>query len=422
MQLTSKQQEYIINANKRWNIKTGAVRSGKSFVDVAYVIARRIRDRIGVPGIVVILGVSKESIERNVLQPMREIYTSDVVSTINSRNIARVCGETVYCLGAAKVTQVAQIQGASIKYCYGDEIAKWHPDVFQILKSRLDKECSCFDGSANPEDPNHWLKTFIDSDGIDLYLQTYTLFDNKFLPDFYVENLCREYRGTVFYDRLILGLWTAAEGVIYRQFADDEEEFLVHVDEEYLQDVDFVSIGIDFGGTRSLTTFVATAIHKKCSKLTVLADYHIQGKKGDIDATRLCEEFIAFLQRLKKHYPSVYIRYVYADSEAQYLINSLRKSIDERGRRITIADSAKYSIKQRIIASNTLLNTGRLFIDESCHLVRSGLKAAIWDPRKADTRLDNFSTDIDIIDAFEYSWERFIIKSNIVFNPVAGGI
>ena len=121
--LTAKQKQYIAEANKRWNFKSGAVRSGKSYVDVTAVIPMRIRERIGKDGLCFIVGVSKETIERNVLQPMRERYTSAVVGTINSRNIARVCGEDVYCLGAEKVSQVAKIQGASAKYVYGDEVA-----------------------------------------------------------------------------------------------------------------------------------------------------------------------------------------------------------------------------------------------------------------------------------------------------------
>ena len=36
---------------------------------------------------------------------------------------------------------------------------------------------------------------------------------------------------------------------------------------------------------------------------------------------------------------------------------------------------------------------------------------ATWDTTKTkDTRLDNFSTDIDILDAFEYAWERYMGK------------
>ena len=178
MQLSSKQNEYILNATHRWNIKSGAVRSGKSFVDTAYMVPFRIRNVSGKPGLNVILGVSKESIERNVLQPMRELYTSQIVGMINNRNVARICGEDVYCLGAEKVSQVAKIQGSSIKYCYGDEIAKWNKEVFQMLKSRLDKPYSCFDGSCNPEHPTHWLKEFLDNPDLDIYLQRYKIFDN----------------------------------------------------------------------------------------------------------------------------------------------------------------------------------------------------------------------------------------------------
>lgn len=218
LELSQKQNEYIVNANHRWNLKIGAVRSGKSFVDMAYVVPSRIRERHGKSGLNVIFGVSKETIERNVLQPMREIYTSELIGTINNRNMCRICGEDTYCLGTEKVTQVAKIQGMSIKYAYGDEIAKWNPEVFAMLQSRLDKPYSCFDGACNPEFPSHWLKKFIDKDDIDKYVQSYTLFDNPFLPKDFVDNLCREYNGTVYYDRYILGRWTLAEGLIYPMY------------------------------------------------------------------------------------------------------------------------------------------------------------------------------------------------------------
>lgn len=218
--LTDKQKEYARNAKSRWGIKCGAVRSGKSFVDTAHVIPDRILERKGESGLAVILGVSKSTIERNVLQPMREIYGHKRVGSINSENVAILFGEKVYCLGAEKVSQVAKVQGASFKFCYGDEVAKWNQEVFEMVKSRLDKSYSCFDGSLNPENPTHWLKKFIDSDA-DIYLQQYTLFDNPYLPRDFVENLCREYAGTVYYDRLVMGKWTRAEGLIYQTFTDE---------------------------------------------------------------------------------------------------------------------------------------------------------------------------------------------------------
>ena len=217
--LTDKQKEYARSATHRWNIKSGAVRSGKSFVDTICVIPERIIERRGLSGLNVILGVSKSTIERNVLQPMREIYGFKRIGNINSENIAVLFSEKVYCLGAEKISQVAKVQGASFKYCYGDEVAKWNEEVFEMVKSRLDKEYSCFDGSLNPENPTHWLKRFIDSDA-DIYLQEYTLFDNPHLPKDFVESLCKEYAGTVYYDRLVMGKWTRAEGLIYQSFTD----------------------------------------------------------------------------------------------------------------------------------------------------------------------------------------------------------
>lgn len=224
LELSPKQNEYILNADRRYNFKIGAVRSGKSFVDMAYMVPYRIRERHGKPGLNLILGVSKSTIERNVLEPMREIYTSRLVGTINASNIASICGEQVYCLGAEKISQVAKIQGMSVKYCYGDEIAKWSPEVFAMLQSRLDKPYSCMDGACNPEYPTHWLKQFIDRPDIDTYIQPYTIFDNPFLSPDFVENLCKEYAGTVYYDRLILGKWTLAEGLIYPMFRNALEE------------------------------------------------------------------------------------------------------------------------------------------------------------------------------------------------------
>lgn len=89
-------------------------------------------------GLSVILGVTKSTIERNVLEPMRNIYGDELVGVISSDNTARIFGEKCYCLGAEKISQVSKLRGASFKYCYGDEVADWSEDVFALLKSRLE--------------------------------------------------------------------------------------------------------------------------------------------------------------------------------------------------------------------------------------------------------------------------------------------
>lgn len=217
MLLTPKQAQYLREANHRWNFKGGATRSGKTYMDYRWMIASRIRERKNLPGLTFILGVSKSTIERNVLTPMRELYGEELVGTISSDNTVWLFGELCYALGAEKITQVSKLRGASAKYVYGDEVAEWSQDVFDLLKSRLEYSYSCFDGTFNPKDPLHWLKQFLDSDA-DIYYQTYSIDDNPFLDPVFVTELKKEYAGTVLYDRYILGLWAASEGALFTTY------------------------------------------------------------------------------------------------------------------------------------------------------------------------------------------------------------
>ena len=430
MQLSKMQNEYIVNATHRWNIKSGAVRSGKSFVDTAFVIPFRIRERAGKPGLNVILGVSKESIERNVLQPMREIYTDKLVGNINNRNIARVCGEDVYCLGAEKVSQVAKIQGASIKYCYGDEIAKWNKEVFQMLKSRLDKPYSCFDGSCNPEHPTHWLKEFLDTPELDIYLQKYTIFDNPYLDPAFVEQLCREYDGTIYYDRLILGLWKRADGSIYKNFADHPEAFRCRIVEHpgsspdckefRKQDLVSIEVGLDFGGNKSGHAFVARGYTDNYRDVIALKSRRIKAadENEDIDSNRLDELFCEFVGEVIEKY-AVVVRHgqtveycnvesVFYDNAETVLGNSIRNAVEQKYPWISVKGAMKKAINDRIRCTVRLMGAKRFWITEDCESLKTAFSEAVWDKdvKEKDERLDDGSTDIDSLDAFEYTIER----------------
>ena len=402
--LTNKQIEYANNANARWNIKTGAVRSGKSYVDTACVVPSRIIERLKKPGLSVILGVSKSTVERNVLQPMREIYGIKRVGTINNENIAMLFGEKVYCLGAEKITQVAKIQGASIKYCYGDEIAKWNKEVFEMLKSRLDKPYSCFDGACNPENPTHWLKEFMDSD-IDLYLQHYRIFDNPHLPKEFVDNLCKEYAGTVYYDRLIEGLWKRAEGVIYRKYADNPEQFKKSVSKDDLHEI---VIGVDFGGNNSGHSFVARGYGYDGSVYGLKSIRHMNKDfQQGIDPNILNKLVIDFISDVQKKYGNVYA--LYWDNAETTLGQGIRNAVADVFPSIIVRPAKKKRIKDRIDCVVRLMGAGRFYLTEDCETLDKALQDAVYDSKKQnDERLDDGSTDIDTLDAFEYTIERDI--------------
>lgn len=428
MQLSRKQNEYIVNATHRWNIKSGAVRSGKSYVDTAFVIPFRIRERAGKPGLNAILGVSKESIERNVLQPMREIYTDKLIGTINSRNVARICGEDVYCLGAEKVSQVAKIQGASIKYCYGDEVAKWNREVFQMLKSRLDKPYSCFDGSCNPEHPTHWLKEFLDNPELDIYLQKYTIFDNPYLDPEFVAQLCKEYEGTIYYDRLILGLWKRAEGAIYKYFADHPEQFRCKIVDRFSKnpdcrefqkrDIVSIEIGLDFGGSQSGHAFVARGYTDDYRDVIALKSRRVLASETEpIDSNRLDALFCDFLQEIMDRYADAVYQWgeteycnlesVFWDNAETVLGSSIRNAVEKRFPWISVKQAKKKRVNDRINCTVRLMGAGRFFITDECKSLETAFKDAVWDKEKQeDERLDDGSTDIDSLDAFEYTIER----------------
>ena len=216
MPLTEFQQEFLRNCSHRWNIKTGATRSGKTYLDCAVTIPKRIcaaRDE----GLLVMLGNTLGTLERNVLEPMRALWGAELVGVVRTSaagNVVQLFGRKVYVLGADNKKHIARIQGAAFEYAYGDEITTWDEGVFQMLKSRLSCPHSHFDGTCNPDNPQHWFKRFLDSDA-DIYCQAYTIDDNPTLPPEFVAQLKKEYAGTVYYNRFILGQWAAAGGIIY---------------------------------------------------------------------------------------------------------------------------------------------------------------------------------------------------------------
>ena len=102
--LTEFQQEFLRNCSHRWNVKTGATRSGKTYLDCAVTIPKRIcaaRDE----GLCVMLGNTLGTLERNVLEPMRALWGPELVGVVRtsaSGNIVQLFGRKVYVLGADK--------------------------------------------------------------------------------------------------------------------------------------------------------------------------------------------------------------------------------------------------------------------------------------------------------------------------------
>lgn len=399
MALSSKQQEYLQSCDHRWNIKVGATGSGKSWLDYAVTIPKRLLCMKG-QGAALMLGNTQGTVNRNIIEPMREIWGKDLVGRIISgENYANIFGQKVYVLGADKQTSVTKIQGMTVEYAYGDEMTTWAQPVFEMLKSRLRCEHSFFDGTANPDSAHHYLKRFIDSDA-DVYCQTSTIDDNPFLPREFVEQLKKEYAGTVYYKRFILGQWAAAEGACYPLFAADPSRYIIHEAPPII----YANIGVDFGGGTSGHAFQCVGFTFRMAEMVILEEYF---NKSALDPQTLEAEFTEFVRMCQQKYT---ISEVYCDSAEQTLINGLRIAADQNNLRVNVANAMKKPITDRIRAACKLQGADRFKILEHCRTTVDAYASAVYDSRNLtqDVRLDNGTSNIDTLDATEYAYEREI--------------
>ena len=358
MKMSAKQREFWRSANHRWNIKEGATRSGKTYLDY-YLIAKRVLSAHG-EGLICLIGNTRSTLERNILAPMRSIWGEDLVGAIKGNSTVSLFGKTCYALGADKASQKERLQGAGIEYCYGDEITTWNREVFEMLKSRLDKPHSCFDGTCNPDGPEHWLLEFMNS-GADVFRQSYTIYDNPYLPKEFVENLEREYRGTVYFDRFILGKWTRAEGLVSPMVDRRAHTFVdPPADGRYFISIDYGTVNPTSMGLWCVAGGRAYRIrefyHDSRRELRRLTD-------GD------------YYERLCALAGDLPVEYVVVDPSAASFITLIRRE----GRFCVL--KAKNSVTDGIRYCAGLINDGKIMIHNSCRDTLREFGAYSWDEK-----------------------------------------
>lgn len=419
IEYSQKQLQYIKESlhlnpkeDHRWNIKSGATQCGKTTVDFQEVIPFRIAVRHNMPGLVTILGASLGTIERNVLIPMREYFreknlpraVSQIHKDAAGNTYVKILNQIVYLCGMMNKTAISRLRGSKFKYAYGDEVAEWNEEAFALLKSRMSLDYSCFDGACNPASNTHFLYKFIHSD-IDIYLQEYTIFDNPFLGKKYVKSLCKEYAGTVYYDRYILGKWVRAEGLCYPTIANGKNELIL----TKIPQIQFIVCGVDFGGNKSSHTFTATGYGPNLQYIVVL-----EAKKIDapgVDPQELNDRFEAFIRMVKSKY-SVSGVEVRCDSAEQTLINGFVNLSKRKVLGAVIKNAIKSKINDRINLITRLVAQHRLYWMEWAMASYNAMATCVYNSKDGheDERLDDGSTDIDSVDSTEYTIEVYADK------------
>ena len=411
--LNTKQQDFFFNKDKRINLLTGSVRSGKTYVSL-------LKFAIFVGSMpqkceFLMCGKTITSLKRNCLGLLEDLVGNNFSYSLSSKT-GTLFGRTIWLEGANDIKAESKIRGMTLAGAYVDELTQVPEDFYSMLLSRLSVKNAKLYATTNPDTPTHWVKAeIIDNEEIDKAVWHFNFDDNEILRkenEEYFESLKREYKsmGDVYYQRFILGLWVLAEGIIYKQFANNTELF---VKDEAVDSngnkINFmlVTIGIDYGATRGETEFKATGITQLFREAWTIDEEKLSGIHSPED---MYKSFIDFYKRVINNYGKV--NYCFADYGAlgQVLTFGMNKYLQKNNIPLKVEDCIKGQINDRIYLDQIMFAEGRRFILSKCKYLIEAYKLAVWDDKKEDTRLDDGTTPIDDLDASEYSMFAFYDK------------
>ena len=429
MIFTEKQKAVLRKANCRWNILSGAVRSGKTYVsyfDIPISLREHWNDNA------MFIGKTVNTIDRNVFDPMRQIYGHEMISKIIDKKEIYLFGKRCYVVGANDDRAITKIQGTSLGYAYGDEITTWPENFWNMLKSRLDRPNSKFFGTCNPEAPSHFIKKHIDNKELNLYSEHFTIYDNGTLDPKFVSDLEAEYRGTIYFDKWILGKWIANEGLVYPLFRRERhyltpEQFAKHYG---LHRIRYVIFGGDGANTNDSTAIVPIAIMDNGQAVVLEIFYHNPKINGQLSNEQLMPYIQRYLNDLEEKYMFAQYGVEFCtpiDCAAADLVLMLAYHLSER---YNVMKFTKKDILQTTdVVNNALgrnavcvLNYGGYynyicgkFVECDSPLVVD-LESMIWsaDNKTYDSKIPN-----DCADAFRYALNTYYNNPNNLWETPA---
>lgn len=387
-------------------IADGAIRSGKT---IACIIGFLTWSQEMFQGESFILsGKTMGALKKNVIRPMLQILEAWgwPYTYIRSGTDARVeIGSNSYYLYGAN-TEAAQdaLQGLTAAGAYLDEAALFPQSFIDQAIGRCSVTGAKIWMNCNPEGPHHYIREefLLKSKEKRVYHLHFKMSDNLSLSPKVIERYKRAWpHGSVFYKRFILGLWVAADGLIYQQFADNINDYLI--DSSWLLDnqIIYAVIGVDFGGTKSAHSFTLTGFTKGFKQVAVLDEYY---RKKRINPKQLQDDFIDFVRRAQARYK---VYEAYCDNAEQTLIAGLETACIQEHVPIEIKNAIKGPINDRIAFYNSLIAQGRWKVMKHCKNIIGAFEQAVYDDKKKnmDVRLDDGLMNVDSLDSTEYSTE-----------------
>ena len=236
--------------NWKYLILSGAVRSGKTYIDnyIFLLEMKRVSKLARKSGDVnpkyILAGYSNGSIYNNVISELTNTF--GIEPKFDRHGHFHIFGVEVVPAYTGSSRGVGAIRGMTAFGAYINEASLATEGVFQEIIQRCSKDGARIIADTNPDNPNHWLKTdYIDNHDPAARIKSFhfTLDDNTFLSDDYVQALKAATPSGMFYDRSILGLWVTADGIVYRDF--DQRTMIIN--QEQVPDDLHIYCGVDWG-------------------------------------------------------------------------------------------------------------------------------------------------------------------------------
>ena len=389
--LSKKQLQFLKGDLSRINLLYGSVRSGKTYISLlkwAIWIGQQAQDKQ-----FLMVGKTITTLKRNCLVLLEELIGDNITYSISQKK-AVIFGRTVWLEGANDERSESKIRGMTLMGVYVDELTQIPQDFYLMLLSRLSESGAVLIATTNPDHPKHYVKTeIIDNDLLDKQVIKFLLDDNIFLDEAYKENLKKEYSG-VFYQRFILGDFVRAEGIIFPEFANSPDRWIIKR-EDVPKTFRTVEVGFDIGGNGSAYALTCTGQGYDGVQYRLKA----QKKQAEDMAMDDIEKFVVdFCEECERVY-GVKIGMINCDHVA-VIVNTINDNT-----RYTADLCYKPPLEDRVFLYSKLFSMDKIkFVEGMCDDLIEEMQNLVFD-EKSDRPipLDNGEMQIDTYDSACYS-------------------
>lgn len=368
----------------------GAVSSGKTVISLwAFLLAIRLAPRTG---IIVIVGRTMTTIYQNVFVLFQNtaIFGTLISSQIHytpGASSARILGREVMVIGAHNAEAVGRIQGSTVALAYVDEAALLPEAFWNMLVSRLRVEGARLLATMNPASRNHWIRKnwIVPGAAKNLISFHFTMKDNPNLPAEYIADMERSFSG-VFYDRMIKGEWTNAEGAVYPMW-DPKRHVIPWGQMPRLRDV--MGIGMDYGTTNTTAALMLGVTDEPKPRLVMMDEWRYNPKDhGDLRLTdaALSQRFRAWLPEDHTPYPlSIPPRFLMLDPAAASMHMQMQQDLRGTG---LAPWPAVNDVLPGIKTVANLLDNDQMIVTDRCEGWIEEVTEYRWDAKATDAGED----------------------------------